>query len=115
MLVYVATPQQIDQAFGRWVNDSSDDVSKRTRRIVHIIYREFMATHNAVAFNTVTGLVSFPLDRWLLSFRAWVNQEIAENPYNASDIRRWSDLLIALLSSDWCIEQKLIVTECLDD
>jgi hypothetical protein len=111
MLVYVATPEQIDQAFICWIDETGDD----TRRVVHQVYRWFMSTEYAKAYNTVSGLISFSLDDWLGVFRQWIDKEIIANPGNVADIRKWSSMLIDLISSDWGINHKLIVRECLDD
>jgi hypothetical protein len=110
MIVYVSTSEQIDLAFQQWIDETKED----DRRIVHLVYKEFMLSDCAKAYNTVSGLTSFNLDDWQIVFRQWIDQEIIENPGNAADIRKWSSMLIDLISSDWGINHKLIVRECLD-
>jgi hypothetical protein len=111
MLVYVATPEQINEAFIRWIDESDDD----TRRIVYTVYQWFMNSDYANHYKTVSGLISFSLVDWESSFRQWIEREIERHPKNKDDIRNWSASLIKLLSSDWGIKRKLIVKECLDD
>jgi hypothetical protein len=111
MLVYVATTEQIDKAFHLWISETDED----DRRIVHLVYKEFMLSEIANTYNTVSGLISFSLEDWQVKFQQWIDNEILTNPSNANAIRRWSGMLIALISSEWAVRHKLIVRECLED
>ncbi len=111
MLVYVTTANKIEYAFQHWIGESGNE----QRRIVHQVYQWFMASAEAQKFHTITGLISFPLDSWELTFRHWIEREITTHPGQAENIRRWSEQLIALMSSHWGLAHKMIVQECLDE
>jgi hypothetical protein len=111
MLVYVATSSKIENAFNQWIKDNESDDNK----IIYQVYSWFMRTEAGKQFYTPSGLVCFSLEDWVSAFEQWVSKEIAAHQKNADNIRKWSDYLIRLLSSDWGIERKLIVAECLDD
>ena len=113
MIVYVVTYKQLDQAFHRWISSAYTESETAERTFVYRVYKEFMASREARLFHTVTGLVSFPLDQWVGQFEIWINLEIKKQPTSEVNIRKWSNRLIEHLSSNWCLDQKLIVKECL--
>lgn len=114
MIVYVVTHQQIETAFNDWIRDATTDREASGRRFMYRVFKTFMASPEARLFHTITGLISFALDQWIARFEIWVSLEIKKQPGSEANIRKWSHRLIAHLSSNWCLDQKLIVKECLD-
>ncbi len=114
MLVYVTTTKTIESAFNAWIDDADDDEQNRQRQIVVKVYQWFMASPEAKRFQTITGLISFPLDTWEAAYWRWIDKEITAHPENETNIRLWSGQLITLMSSSWSRDHKLIVRECLD-
>ncbi len=114
MLVYVTTTKYIERAFQSWINEAGDDSEIEQRRIVFRVYEWFMTSDDARQYHKITGLLSFPLDSWEITFRRWIEREITSHPDNEEKIRHWSEQLITLMSSVWCVEHKLVVMECLE-
>lgn len=110
MLVYVTTPRLIEQAFNHWIAQSPSD----ERKIVYRVYQEFMESPQAKSFYKVTQLISFAYPQWQSAFDQWRAQEIYTHPANQEKIRYYTERLAALLQSDWALEHKLIVQECLE-
>jgi hypothetical protein len=111
MIVYAVTPKQMNKAFLDWIEETGTD----DRKILHKIFNTFMGTAESRQFLTVTGLICFPFDKWELLFRRWAEHEIDRVPDHEDSIRRWTNDLIVLLTSSWCMKHKLIVRGCLDE
>lgn len=111
MLVYVTTPQQFESAFLDWsTQNSSDD-----RRIIHVVFNEFMHSDEAQEFYTSTQLYSFTVSHWLVQFNRWRDHEIKRQPASLEKIRYWCLHLSDLMQSDWGVGHKLIVQECFEE
>ena len=114
MKAYVATTEQIDQAFEFWI-DAGAESEQQSRKFVQAIYQYFMATEQAQCYHTITGLVCYPLDNWIDRFNAWTQSEIDQAPKKERQIRDLTRQVIELLDSHWCIKHKLVARECLDE
>jgi hypothetical protein len=109
MLVTVTTATQFESALNYWISESDSE----ERRIVKKVFDQFMASNEAKIFHTVTGLVCFNGPHWQLVFNRWRDGEITRKPQNLDTIHYWTLRVSNLIQSDWMINNKLIVTECL--
>jgi hypothetical protein len=113
MIVYVVTYKKLEQSFSDWIK-AAPASEKAERQFIYQVFVSFMNAPDAKLFHTVTGLISFPISEWKIQFEKWCENEIANNPASELNSRLWSKRLIDHLESTWCIDEKLIVSECLD-
>ncbi len=114
MIVYVASANKIDRAFNAAATDVSDE-QRQFINLAHQIYQAFIGSDYAKLFHKRTGLIVFTLLEFEGQFAHWVDDEIKEAPQSAGNIRRFSGQLLALMQSTWCLDQGLVVRECLTD
>lgn len=111
MLVYVATPQQFGDAFVHWCKQTQGN----DRLMLHKVFNEFMTSNFAKPFYTTTHLYSFTIEQWISQFNFWRDSEIIRQPKHLETIRYWCIQLSDLLQSNWGVDYKLIVKECLEE
>lgn len=109
MLVFVTTPRQLQTAFDTWITE----VDSKDRRIIKNVFDQFMASPWAQTYHTLTGLVCFNVQQWQQGFDCWRDAEIARHPSNLEIIHYWTLRVSDLIQSDWGVQYKLIVKECL--
>ena len=109
MLVTVTTEAQLQAVFDNWIAGSDSD----ERRVIHTVFGQFMVSPEAAIFHTVTGLLCFNVPEWQRQFERWRDGEIARQPNHLETIRYWTLRVSDLLQSDWGVQHKLIVKECL--
>ncbi len=112
MIVYVATPEQIDAAFADWIKLS--DSPDREREVLHKVYTEFMATDTPVRLFRWGSIISFNTELWKQEFTKWVDLQLEQAPQSKDNILKWTSKLSSHIESPWCHEHGLVVTECLD-
>ncbi len=114
MIVYVASANKIDRAFLAAATGASVEQSQLIN-LAHHIYQEFIRSAYAKLFHKRTGLIVFTLLDFEGQFQRWVDDEINAAPQSADNIRRFTGQLLTLMQSTWCLDQGLVVRECLDD
>ena len=114
MIVYVASANQIDRAFTAAATNVDDEQSQLIN-FWHSIYQEFIRSDYAKLFHKRTGLIVFTLLDFEGQFARWVDDEIKAVPQSADNIRRFTGQLLTLMQSTWCLDQGLVVRECLTD
>jgi len=114
MIVYVASANQIDRAFLAAAADVGVEQSQLINFAQHI-YQAFIRSAYAKLFHKRTGLIVFTLLDFEGQFAHWVDDEIKAAPQSADNIRRFTGQLLTLMQSTWCLEQGLVVRECLTD
>jgi hypothetical protein len=113
MIVYVVTHKQLEKSFLDWKQEKTNQ-EQTERQFIYQVFVSFMNSPDAKLFHTVTGLICFPIAQWKIQFEQWCVNEITLKPKSEETIRHWSERLINHLESPWCIDEKLIVSECLD-
>jgi hypothetical protein len=111
VIVYVTTGKQLEKAFSQWIDLGEHE----HRQIIKNVFDSFMWSPEAKLFHTVTGLISFPFPAWLSQFHLWRDNEIQKTPDNLEKIHFWTEKVSRHVQSDWAIQNKLIVKECLDE
>jgi len=114
MIVYVASTNKIDRAFLAAATDVGDEQSQLIN-LAHQIYQAFIRSDYAKLFHKRTGLIVFTLLDFEGQFAHWVDDEIKAAPQSADNIRRFTEQLLTLMQSTWCLNQGLVVRECLTD
>ena len=114
MIVYVASANKIDRAFTAAATDVGDEQSQFIN-LAHHIYQAFIASDYAKLFHKRTGLIVFTLLDFEGQLAHWVDDEIKAAPQSADNIRRFTGQLLTLMQSTWCLDQGLVVRECLTD
>ncbi|MCP5009769.1 MAG: hypothetical protein GY942_07320 [Aestuariibacter sp.] len=114
MIVYVASANKIDRAFTAAATNVGVEQSQ-VIHFVHQIYQAFIGSTYAKLFHKRTGLIVFTLLDFEGQFAHWVDDEIKAAPQSAGNIHRFSGQLLTLMQSTWCLDQGLVVRECLTD
>jgi len=114
MIVYVASANKIDRAFTAAAAEVGDEQSQLIN-LAHHIYQAFIRSAYAKLFHKRTGLIVFTLLDFERQFAHWVDDEIKAAPQSTDNIRRFTGQLLTLMQSTWCLDQGLVVRECLTD
>ena len=114
MIVYIASANKIDRAFMAAAAEAGVEQSQLIN-LAHHIYQEFIHSDYAKLFHKRTGLIVFTLLDFEGQFAHWVDDEIKAAPQSADNIRRFTGQLLTLMQSTWCLDQGLVVRECLTD
>ena len=64
-------------------------------------------------FTHSTKIYSFTYGLFEQRFQQWIDEEIQKNPENKEKIESVGKIILDLFSSDWVIENNLVVRECL--